>query len=145
MSRARPLVLASLALAAACSDLAIEPAVDRITTPIASPSFTNDIEPILQETCASANACHSGPNAQKGLRLDAGFAYGNLVNVASTFDPNLMRVMPAFPDSSFFYLVMSEDLVTRRGYYRMPVTEYPMPAAVRQTIRNWILDGAPDN
>lgn len=145
MNRTRLPVLAVLALVAACSDLTMQPAANRITTPIASPSFTNDIEPILVETCASANACHSGASSQKGLRLDAGFAYANLVNVASTFDPNLMRVMPAFPDSSFFYLVMSEDLVTRRGYYRMPVTEYPMPAAVQQTIRNWILNGAPNN
>lgn len=145
MNRARVLVLAGLALMAACSDLTVQPAVDRITTAIANPSFRADIEPILVETCAAANACHSGPNAQKGLRLDPGFAYASLVNVASAFDPSLMRVKPAVPDSSFFYLVMSEDPATRRGYYRMPVTERPMPAEVQQTIRNWIANGATNN
>lgn len=145
MSRAGLPVLAGLAFVAACSDLTVQPAVDRITTPIANPSFRADIAPILAETCASANACHSGPNAQKGQRLDPGFAYASLVNVASAFDSSLMRVKPAAPDSSFFYLVMSEDPATRRGYYRMPVTERAMPAAVQQTIRNWIVNGAPNN
>ena len=130
--------------AAACSDLSIEPAVDRIKVAIAAPSFRNDIEPILAETCASSGACHSGPNAQEELSLDPGLGYGELVNVPSSFG-GILRVMPGFADSSLFYLVMSEDLLTRRGYTRMPVTGSPLPAPVRETIRNWIENGAPDN
>jgi hypothetical protein len=143
----RNLVLAALAVplaVLACSDLAIEPAINRIPTAIADPSFAGDIEPVLAQTCASSNACHSGPSPQANLRLDPGFAYGQLVGVPAA-SGGVLRVMPGFPDSSLFYLVLSEDPVTRRGYTRMPMTSGPLPVAIRETIRNWILNGAPEN
>lgn len=145
MSRARPLVLASLALAAACSDLTIEPAIDRITTAIDSPSLRNDIEPILQETCASSRACHAGANPQLGLNLEAGQAYGELVDVPSTWFGGMMRVRPGKPDSSLMLRALNDTASVRLGLTRMPMTRYPLPAAVQQTIRNWILNGAPNN
>jgi len=45
--------------------------------------------------------CHGGGTAQYGLRLDPGFSAGNLINVPSPRDPNLIRVIPRNPDGSF--------------------------------------------
>ncbi len=138
-------LLPALLLLAACEDVTVEPAVDRITTPIAQPSFRSDIAPILDVTCASSGACHGGAAPARGLDLSAGAAYGDLVDVPSQYAPQLMRVRPGLPDSSFALLVLSDDPAVRLGYYRMPLTRYPMPAPVVQTIRNWIANGAPDN
>jgi len=35
------------------------------------------------------------------MRLDPGFSAGNLINVASPRDANLIRVVPGNPDGSF--------------------------------------------
>ncbi len=151
MARSRTLAaVASLVAVAACSDLSIDPAIDRITVPIANPSFSGDIEPVLKETCASSGACHSGPNVPSTMDLDPGQAWASIVNVltkvsGAAYAPAPYRVRPGFPDSSLFYRVLSEDAVYRLGYYRMPQTRYPLPAPIIATIRNWIANGAPNN
>lgn len=138
------LLLGALAAGAACSDLSIESAVERIISPIANPSFRNDIAPILDETCASSGACHGGPAPQKGLNLTADSAYANVVNQLTQCCGLL--VIPGDSVNSFLPRVMSTDINVRRGYqYRMPLTEFPMPAAVVETIKIWIADGAADN
>lgn len=142
----RALLVAALAVTvAACEDLTVHTAVDRITTPIATPSFRTDIAPILAETCASSGACHGGSSPQLGMNLGLGLAYANLVNVPSQTIPGMMRVRPGLPDSSFMFRVLSQDQGYRLGFYRMPLTEVPMPQPVVETIRNWILQGADDN
>jgi hypothetical protein len=58
----------------------------------------------------------------------------------------MMRVEPGKPDESFFYRVLSTDQSYRLGYpYRMPLTEYPLPSPVVETIGNWIARGALNN
>lgn len=143
-------VCAALVLAA-CEDVSVNPVINRIGTPIASPSFSNDIEPILSQTCATSGACHEGPSSIYGLDLRAGAAYASLVNVASRARSSMLRVKPGDPDSSFMFRVLSTDSTYRvvgpstSPYYRMPLTENPMPAAIVQTIANWIRNGAPNN
>jgi len=142
----RVLVVAALAvLGAGCEDLTVRTAVNSITTPIATPSFRADIAPILAETCASSGACHGGTSPQLGMNLGLGQAYANLVNVPSRTITGMMRVRPGLPDSSFMFRVLSQDQNYRLGFYRMPLTEVPMPQPVVETIRNWILQGASDN
>ena len=137
---------AGLGAGAACSDLSIEPAIGRITIPILNPSFSGDIAPILAETCASSGACHSGANPRNGLNLDRDQAYASLSDSATAFKPAArLRVNPAFPDSSLFYVLLSDTGASRLTYYRMPLTRFPLPAPVVETIRNWISNGAPDN
>jgi len=142
----RALVVAAIAvLGAACEDLTVHTAVNSITTPIATPSFRADIAPILAETCASSGACHGGSSPQLGMNLGLGQAYANLVNVPSRTIQGMMRVRPGLPDSSFMFRVLSQDQNYRLGFYRMPLTQVPMPQPVVETIRNWILQGANDN
>jgi hypothetical protein len=144
--RARQLAVAAAALlVAGCSDLRMTTAVSTIEVAIADPSWQYDIAPILSETCASSSACHGGAAPANGMNLEVGQSYQNVVNVASVAFPQYLRVRPGVPDSSFLYLATSPSVAERQGYYRMPLTEYPLPDPVRQTIRNWILDGAPDN
>jgi hypothetical protein len=146
-ARRRTLAVAAAgaALVAACSDLRMTTAVNTIEVAIADPSWRFDIAPVLNETCASSGACHGGANPANGMNLEAGQSYANVVNVASVAFPQFMRVRPGQPDSSFLYLATSPVVAERQGYFRMPLTEYPLPDPVRQTIRNWIADGAPDN
>lgn len=137
---------ACLAAIAACSDLSIDPAINRITTPIVNPSFSGDIAPILAETCASSGACHSGATPRNGLNLDRDQAYASLSDSAFAFKPAArLRVNPVFPDSSLFYVLLSDSGAARLTYFRMPLTRFPLPAPVVATIRNWISNGAPDN
>jgi len=146
--RAAGLLAASACLAAiaACSDLSIDLAIGRIATPIANPSFSRDIQPILAETCASSGACHSGANARNGLNLDRDSAYSSLSDSAVAFKPAArLRVNPNFPDSSLFYVLLSDTGASRLTYFRMPLTRFPLPPPVVETIRNWINNGAPDN
>ena len=135
----------TLLVAAGCADLTMKRPVDAINAPIANPSFARDIQPILTETCASSNICHSGPSPQPalgGMSLEAGSSYTSLVGAPSSLVPSLRRVAPAKPDSSLVLLVLSAP---RGSVRRMPLTTYPLPDAVVQTIRNWIQNGAPNN
>jgi hypothetical protein len=145
MTARRAMLACAAALVAACADLRFTAAVDTIDTPITTPSWRLHIAPILGETCATSGACHSGANAALGLNLEPSQSYANVVNVASQANPAFLRVKPGDADSSFLYLVTSLVPAERQGYYRMPLTEYPLPDPVRQTIRNWINTGAPNN
>jgi hypothetical protein len=147
-ARTRRSIAAALLLApAACSHLDVEPEIDRIRTPIANPSWSTDLAPILRETCGSSGACHGGATPQVGLLLEGSDAamYAANVNVASVFRPSMMLIRPGQPDSSFLLRIMSEDPAVRFGNRRMPLTQLPMPQPVQQTIRNWIQNGAPNN
>jgi hypothetical protein len=144
----RALLLAGAVWLGACSGLESERAVDRIQTPLADPSWSADIAPVLRETCGSSGACHGGAAPQQQLLLEGADAAmrAGLVDVPSQYLSNIILVRPGQPDSSFLLLVMSDDIAVRRGFrYRMPPTSLLMPAAVQQTIRNWIANGAPLN
>ena len=54
---------------------------------------------VFSVTCA-VPGCHGGAGAQQGLRLDPGFSAGNLINVASSQDATLVRVIPGNPGGS---------------------------------------------
>ncbi len=138
---------ALLAALAACTDITVRRADDRITTAIADPSWSRDLAPVLRQTCGSAAACHGLPTGQRNLVLEGSDSalYAHIVNVRSQVDTALMRVRPSQPDSSWLLLVLSDTAAVRNGYYRMPLTELPLPEAVRITIRNWIANGALPN
>ena len=84
--------------------------------------------------------CHGGGTVQFGLRLDPGFAYGNLVNVASPRDANLVRVIPGNPDGSF---IIQKLEGTQTLGDRMPDFGPYLPQSTIDVIRQWIADGAP--
>lgn len=110
------------------------------TTPIADPSFSSDIQPIFNNNCA-VSGCHNS-TAQAGLVLSQGVAYNNIVNVASTEVPALMRVKPS--DAANSYLVKKIEGTQTVGV-RMPNGRNPLGSVTIQNIKNWVNRGAKNN
>jgi hypothetical protein len=105
------------------------------TGPLA-PSFDSIQANVFDAYCEH---CHSGANAPAGLRLDAANSYAMLVGVASVERPNLLRVAPGDPSSS--YIIQKLEGTAGIGE-RMPAGLPPLPQADINVIRQWITDGA---
>jgi len=108
-----------------------------------APTFDSIQANVFTPNCA-VSGCHGGAAAQQGLRLDAGFAYGNLVNVDSPRDPNpgaptLIRVVPGNPDSSF---IIHKLEGTQTLGDRMPDGGPYLQQSTIDVIRLWIANGA---
>ena len=94
---------------------------------------------VFSVTCA-VPGCHGGAGAQQGLRLDPGFSAGNLINVASSQDATLVRVIPGNPGGS---LLIQKLEGTQTVGFRMPAGGPYLPQSTIDVIRQWIQDGAP--
>ncbi len=98
-----------------------------VNLPAAAPSFSRDIQPILQKNC---QGCHQPASRMSGLDLTTfeGFSKGG-------------KRGPAFvterPDDSIVVRYLSAALQPR-----MPLGEPALPAAEIALIREWIRDGA---
>lgn len=95
---------------------------------------------VLTPNC---NGCHVGAGAPAGLRLDAASSYAQLVNVASTQVPALLRVNPGDPDNS--YLVQKISQATPQVGGRMPLGRAALPQSSIDLVRAWIAGGAQMN
>ena len=103
------------------------------------PTLASIQDNVFTVNCA-VSGCHGGAGAQQGLRLDPGFSAGNLINVHSPQDSNLIRVLPGDPDGSF--LIQKLDGTQTVGS-RMPDGGPYLTTATINVIRQWIQDGAP--
>lgn len=131
---------------AACANLTVNPEYNDVVTSFTDPSFSRDIMPILSQTCASSGACHLGPNAANGLRLDEdSLAYVAMVGQPSAFNAALPRVRAGKKDSSSVYLLLQDSIATRLAYYRMPLTQLMLPQETIDLIGNWVAQGAKNN
>src|SRR5262245_23526544 len=139
-------VLASLATVGCAGDGIVD------STPTAlscndDPNFPFDPElsciqeMVLTPRCA-VTGCHVG-SGQAGLTMVEGLTYSEWVGVASTTDPNFMRVSPGVPDDS--YVVMKLEGDPRIGGARMPFGGPPLNPKKIAVIREWILRGAMDD
>ena len=82
--------------------------------------------------------CHAGPDAAKGLRLEASHIYRSAVNVRAKTDPRFLRVNPGSPDQSLLYLKL---LPPEQGHYRgprMPFSMGPLRDEQIEMVRAWI-------
>jgi len=86
------------------------------------------------------SGCHP-PN--QGLDLEAGNAFGSIVNVSSSEQPSLLRVKPGDPDNSYLY----KKVLGAAGISgsRMPQGGPFLTSTQLQLIRDWILAGAQNN
>jgi len=115
------------------------------SNPVAPPteiSFAQSIQPIFTQRCA-LSGCHAGSSPAQGMSLEAGKAYGNIVNVPSREKPELMRVKP--DSSSVSYLVQKIRGVSGIVGARMPFGASPLTDAQIQTIAEWVDQGARNN
>jgi len=130
------------ALQLACSDLHVEPlptvGSGPTDTVVATPSLAADIQPIFTARCA-ITGCHVTPTeANLGLVLtDPATSRSHLVNVPSVEFPGAVRVEPG--NSAVSYLMAKLDAG------EMPKAGPMLSQETRDTIRNWIDQGALDN
>jgi len=119
--------------------------VPRSPDPQAPVTLSADVQPILSVGCA-LSGCHVGPNAVLGQDLSAGRAFSSIVGVPSIEAPNLLRVQPFLPDSSYLVhkIEGTQTLVGGSGD-RMPLFGGALTEAEIAVIRAWIAAGAPDN
>ena len=97
---------------------------------------TNIFGPI----CALAG-CHVGASAQQGLMLDsADNSFQDLVGIASTEAPSLLRVNPRNPDTS--YLVHKIEGRSTIVGAQMPLNQPALSGPQVAAIRTWIQNGA---
>lgn len=113
-------------------------------------SFSTQIQPILTASCGDAGTgCHLNGGNQRGLVLDAGQAYDEIVNVASTVVGNEILITPGDTDASYLYRKLLP--VGNGNFYagdRMPDPQSGIPFLTEtetNLIRDWILQGAQNN
>ena len=113
------------------------------TTTLPSVSFSRQVQPIFTANCAFP-ACHTGPAIQKGLDLTTAVtSYASLVNRPSAECPSVFRANPRFPDTSYVIWKL-EGAGACFGGSQMPLGGVLAPSDI-ETIRRWILAGAPNN
>jgi hypothetical protein len=106
-------------------------------------SFAENVQPIFTMHCAVVG-CHVPGNPPLGQVLAAGFAYSNIVNVASHEVPSDMRVAPGDLAHSYLYLKITDQQSV--GSYMPPAsTNDVLSQAEKTTIMNWITEGALNN
>ena len=86
--------------------------------------------------------CHIGASAPQGLQLDAAHSYNLLVGAPSSEQPNLLRVKPGDPNSS--YMARKIEGASGIDGGQMPLGETPLAQATIDAIRQWITNGAPN-
>jgi hypothetical protein len=103
-------------------------------------SFSGQVQPVL-DACVG---CHGGAMPQQGLSLtDAATSYMNLVGRASTECSTTSLVKPGQPALS--YLIWKfQGMGTCFTGSQMP-PDRPLSAGDFNTVRGWILAGAPNN
>jgi len=107
--------------------------------PVLAPTLASIQTNVFSVNCAIPG-CHGGGTVQQGLRLDPGFSAGNLINVPSPRDANLIRVIPGNPDGSF---IIQKLEGTQTLGDRMPQFGPYLQQSTIDVIRQWIQDGAP--
>lgn len=138
----RGVALLAVAMLAACGELSLPtdplgggPPIDPTAT------FTRVQSEIFTPTCA-AIGCHDAIGRQSGLLLTSGVAYQSIVNVPSVEMPQLARVTPGDPASSYLYRKVTGAGITGD---RMPQGAPPLSDSQLALIRDWIRRGAPND
>ena len=113
--------------------------------------LSTNVQPIFNVSCALAG-CHSGAVPVQGLDLSTGKTYSNTVNVKSTEDPKLIRVVPTGkPDDSFLVQKIEESRPAVGAQMPLGCPAVPQGGAQCLTadsiaaIRQWITECAQNN
>lgn len=104
------------------------------------PTFTSIQTHIFTPICTQ---CHAGAAAPLGVSLEAGVSYESLVNVASVQQPEVLRVKPGAPESSYLVLKLEGAAGITGG--RMPLGLPALSTGEVIVVRDWIQAGAPRN
>lgn len=119
-----------------------------VYTPITPPGFyAANIQPIFNSYCTS---CHVGSSPPQGLSLAGGVSYSQIVNVAATELPSMLRITPSSPGNSYLLHKINGTQATLPGAFvppgpggQMPLFGCCVSAGEVTTLTNWINTGAP--
>lgn len=95
----------------------------------------NEVQSIFAASCARAG-CHAGPSPQKGMNLSPDQFRASIVEQPSKEKPELLRVDPGAPDSS--YLVHKIEGHSTIEGAQMPLAGDKLSEKEISTIRQWI-------
>ncbi|KAA3662521.1 MAG: hypothetical protein DWQ10_02210 [Calditrichaeota bacterium] len=107
--------------------------------PVTAFKFSEIQDNVFSVSCAFSG-CHDTATKRGNLDLSETNAYGNLVNVASTGNPDMLRVAPG--SSSDSYLIAK---LTGNGTSQMPPNGNALSQETIDKIKAWIDDGAQNN
>ncbi len=121
--------------------------------PTPTVSLATNIQPILNQSCAVAAACHLGSGSGFG-DYSTGNSFSNLVDVRSLERPQMFRVKPGQPDNS--YMILKIGAGPPGSTFSGEVMPPGCPGAGRngavclesddvEAIRTWITECAPNN
>lgn len=97
---------------------------------------------IFTPSCA-IGGCHVGPNADVGLRLEAGQSHANLVNRGSSTVSGWARVVPGSVPASYLMVTLRRADGPAPGEGFMPLRADALCVEKLEAIERWILAGAP--
>lgn len=113
--------------------------------PPSEATLSGDVQPILTANCA-LSGCHAGNDAVLGQNLSAGRTFAGVVDVPSVQAPDLRRVRPFLPDSSYLvHKIQGTQASVGGSGSRMPLIGGPLTQEQIALIRAWILAGAADD
>ena len=92
-------------------------------------------------SCATGN-CHRGASPEVGLSLEAGFAYGNLVNHDASTQPGWKRVVPGAIATSYLVVAFGRAAGPPPRDGTMPLGAPPLCVEKLAAIERWITAGA---
>jgi hypothetical protein len=117
-------------------------------------SFRGDVYPVLAKHCADSSGCHGDdPTHSVELDLREAAAYSELVGAGAEARPGALRISPGDPAASFLVDKLVGSLHAREGkpmpldaQTGEPLVPRPVPPQfIDETLKPWILAGAPNN
>ncbi len=111
-----------------------------ITVEAAPPATLSQVQAQIFTLSCAVSGCHRGASPPRGMNLEAGNSYSNIVNVASVENPSLNRIEPENPDASYMWLK-----VNGLAGARMPLGGPKLSDQLLALMRSWIEAGAPNN
>ena len=127
------LLITGLILLAACSDSTA------YQEPLPVEARFSSIQVNLFDRSCAISGCHNGSQAPN---LSGSGSYSRIVNVSSG-NGGLDFIEPGNPSQSLLYLSLVGGSGVRVD--RMPQGQTQLPAAITDSIRVWIANGAPNN
>ncbi len=107
-------------------------------------SFERQVQVTFSSYCA-VTGCHVPGNPTGSLVLAPGFAYSYLVNVQSLEFPSEQRVLPGDSADSYLFRKVTENPPPVGWQMPAPATGSVLTAEEKQTIGDWITQGAVNN